>query len=75
MKKSSAIIKGGRRDMQIGWNVICSFATAGSAVIALMISCQQIALSNRQCLFERRLKVYMLIQGLLELCEEYWMEF
>lgn len=53
------------------WNFWCSIITAGVALCALFISCQQMALSNKQCLFERRLKVYMLVQGMIDLCREY----
>ena len=53
------------------WNFWCSIITAGAALIALFISCKQMALSNKQCLFDRRLKVYMLVQGLMALCREY----
>lgn len=53
------------------WNFWCSIITAGVALIALFISCKQMALSNKQCLFERRLKAYMLVQGMMDLCREY----
>lgn len=53
------------------WNFWCSIITAGVALIALFISCKQMALSNKQCLFERRLKAYMLVQGMMGLCREY----
>ncbi|MEE1378717.1 MAG: hypothetical protein UF438_08430 [Oribacterium sp.] len=53
------------------WNFWCSIITAGVALCALLISCQQMALSNKQCLFERRLKAYMLVQGMIDLCREY----
>lgn len=53
------------------WNFWCSIITAGVALCALFISCQQMALSNKQCLFKRRLKVYMLVQGMIDLCQEY----
>lgn len=53
------------------WNFWCSIITAGVALIALFISCKQMALSNKQCLFERRLKAYMLVQGMMNLCREY----
>lgn len=53
------------------WNFWCSIITAGVALIALFISCKQMALSNKQCLFERRLKAYMLVQGMIDLCREY----
>lgn len=52
------------------WNFWCSIITAGVALCALLISCKQMALSNKQCLFERRLKAYMLVQGMMDLCRE-----
>lgn len=57
--------------MRVDVNIVWSGITAIAAIIALFISCKQMALSNKQCLFERRLKAYMLVQGLIDLCREY----
>ena len=51
------------------WNFWCSILTAFTAVRALVLSCLQISLSNKQHLFDRRLKAYMLTNGLISLCK------
>lgn len=51
--------------------LMCSAISAFAAIIALIISCSQMRLSNKQSLFDRRLKAYMLVQGLIGLCKEY----
>lgn len=53
------------------WSFWCSVITTIATILALIISCSQIALSNKQSLFDRRLKAYMLVQGLIVLCKEY----
>lgn len=53
------------------WSFWCSVITTIATIFALIISCSQIALSNKQSLFDRRLKAYMLVQGLIVLCKEY----
>lgn len=53
------------------WSFWCSIITTIATIFALIISCSQIALSNKQSLFDRRLKAYMLVQGLIVLCKEY----
>lgn len=55
------------------WNFWCSILTALIAVLALGLSVHQIRLSNKQHLFDRRLKVYMLANGLVSLCKENYM--
>lgn len=57
--------------MQIDWNIVSSVIAMIIAVISLIFSGVQIYLSNKQCMFDRRLKVYMLVQGLIDLCREY----
>lgn len=57
--------------MQIDWNIVSSVIAMMIAVISLIFSGVQIYLSNKQCLFDRRLKVYMLVQGLMDLCRDY----
>ena len=56
------------------WNFWCSILTALTAVLALGLSVHQIRLSNKQHLFDRRLKVYMLANGLISLCKENYMQ-
>ena len=55
------------------WNFWCSILTALTAVLALGLSVHQIKLSNKQHLFDRRLKAYMLSNGLISLCKENYM--
>ena len=52
------------------WNFWCSVITALTATLALGLSVRQISLSNKQQLFDRRLKVYMLANGLISLCKD-----
>lgn len=55
------------------WNFLCSIFTALTAVLALVVSVCQIKLSNKQHLFDRRLKAYMLAKGLISLCKDNYM--
>ena len=55
------------------WNFWCSILTALTAILALGFSVHQIRLSNKQHLFERRLKVYMLANGIISLCKDNYM--
>ena len=55
------------------WNFWCSILTALTAVLALGLSVHQIRLSNKQHLFDRRLKVYMLVDGIISLCKDCYM--
>ena len=50
-----------------GWDIALSIITAFAAIIALVISVTQILISNRQFLFERRLKIVILIENLMSL--------
>ena len=50
-----------------GWDIALSIITAIAAIIALVISVTQILISNRQFLFERRLKIVILIEDLMSL--------
>ena len=52
------------------WNFWCSIITALVAIVALFLSIHQIKLSNKQSLFDRRLKAYMLANGLISLCKD-----
>lgn len=52
------------------WNFLFSIVTAITAIGALVLSIRQMRLSNKQNLFDRRLKAYMLANGLISLCEE-----
>ncbi len=57
------------------WNFGCSILTALTAILALGLSVHQIRLSNKQHLFDHRLKAYMLANGLISLCKENYMRF
>ena len=52
------------------WNFGLSIITAITAIGSLGLSSHQMRLSNKQNLFDRRLKAYMLANGLISLCEE-----
>lgn len=52
------------------WNFWCSVITALTATLALVLSVRQIRLSNKQQLFDHRLKVYMLANSLISLCKD-----
>lgn len=52
------------------WNFWCSVITALTATLALVLSVRQIRISNKQQLFDRRLKVYMLANSLISLCKD-----
>ncbi len=52
------------------WNFWCTVITVVATVIALVLSVHQIRLSNKQQLFDRRLKAYMLASSIISLCKE-----
>ena len=52
------------------WNFWLSLITAVTAILAIVLSIKQISLSNKHHLFERRLKAYMIVSGLVGLYEE-----
>ena len=52
------------------WNFWCTVMTSIAAFIALYLSVRQIKLGNKQQLFDRRLKVYMLVNSIISLCKE-----
>lgn len=52
------------------WNFWCSIITAIAAIVALILSVKQSRLINKQQLFERRLRAYMLANGLISLCKD-----
>lgn len=55
------------------WNFWCAVITSAVAVVALFVSVHQIRLSNKQQLFDRRLKAYMLASSIISLCKENYM--
>ena len=52
------------------WNFWCTVMTSVAAVIAICVSVHQIQLSNKQQLFDRRLKAYMMANSIISLCKE-----
>lgn len=52
------------------WNFWCTVMTSVAAVVAIGISVRQIRLSNKQQLFDRRLKAYMMANSIISLCKE-----
>lgn len=47
------------------WNFWCTVMTSVAAVIAICVSVHQIRLSNKQQLFDRRLKAYMMANSII----------
>lgn len=52
------------------WNFWCTVMTSVAAVVAIGVSVHQIRLSNKQQLFDRRLKAYMIANSIISLCKE-----
>lgn len=52
------------------WNFWCTVMTSVAAVVAIGVSVRQIRLSNKQQLFDRRLKAYMMANSIISLCKE-----
>lgn len=52
------------------WNFWCTVMTSVAAIVAIGVSVHQIRLSNKQQLFERRLKAYMMANSIISLCKE-----
>lgn len=52
------------------WHFWCTVMTSVAAVVAIGVSVHQIRLSNKQQLFERRLKAYMMANSIISLCKE-----
>ena len=49
------------------WSIVVSVITAATAIIAIIISAKQIRVSNRQFLFEKRVRIILLIEDLIAL--------
>ena len=52
-------------------NLVFSIVTASIAVAAVLISVVQIRKSNKQALFDRRLKAYLTVKWMQSLCSEH----
>lgn len=55
--------------MEIDWSLVFSCVTAAAAVVALLFSACQIRQSNKQHLFDRRIRAWSISQSLIELYE------
>lgn len=55
------------------WNFWCTVMTSIVAFIAIYLSVRQMQISNKQQLFDRRLKAYMLVNGIISLCKKNYM--
>ena len=53
-------------------DVLCTIITTIATIVALFLSVRQIKLSNKQLLFERRLKIYLLAVSFISLCKEHY---
>lgn len=53
--------------MGFDWTILSSCVSAAAAVVALFLSGRQIRLSNKQALFDRRISIWLVTKGLLEL--------
>lgn len=53
--------------MHIDWNFVFTLVTAVVAIFAVIQTQQQIKLSNKQYLFDKRMEVYLVAMGLIEL--------
>lgn len=53
--------------MGFDWTVLSSCVSAAAAVVALFLSGRQIRLSNKHALFDRRISIWLVTKGLLEL--------
>lgn len=56
--------------MNIDWNFIFSVLTGVTAIIALVLTLVQIKSSNKQSLFDRRVRAYLITDGLVSLYKE-----
>lgn len=53
--------------MALGWEIITSCVSAGVAILALFVSLRQGRMANRQSLFDRRLKIWIITEKLMQL--------
>ena len=54
--------------MVLGWEIIASCVSAGVAILALFVSLRQGRMANRQSLFDRRLRIWIITEKLIQLC-------
>ena len=53
--------------MELDWGMIAPCISASAAVVALFLSLKQGRMANRQSLFDRRLKIWIIVEKLTEL--------
>ena len=53
--------------MVLGWEIIASCVSAGVAILALFVSLRQGRMANRQSLFDRRLRIWIITEKLMQL--------
>ena len=53
----------------LDWSIVLAFVTAAAAIIALALTTLQIRQSNKQVLFDRRIALWTVAQGLMQLFE------
>lgn len=53
--------------MALDWGIVASCVTAFVAILALFVSLRQGRMSNRQSLFDRRLKIWIIVEKLMQL--------
>ena len=53
--------------MVLGWEIIASCVSAGVAILALFVSLRQGRMANRQSLFDRRLRIWIIAEKLMQL--------
>lgn len=53
--------------MVLSWEIITSCVSAGVAILALFVSLRQGRMANRQSLFDRRMKIWIIAEKLMQL--------
>lgn len=53
--------------MVLGWEIIASCVSTGVAILALFVSLRQGRMANRQNLFDRRLRIWIITEKLMQL--------
>ena len=56
--------------MTSDWESIASCVSAGVAILALFVSLRQVRMANRQSLFDRRLKIWLTVEKLMQVYQK-----